>query len=206
MTDRFYPKPARYFAELTAQRPIFQGDIFRGAFGAWWRHPVAVKATLAGRSVPEDPAYPALSDLTSNVLVRGQGYAMLLPQPCEYAEGEKGATHPFRLVAPLLPLARQANVDHALVRAGEVGHTVWVPNWKPGSPQDYYVDLRLAASIDSTFVRRRTRAAALSRVAWLSLADRLSRYFVGVPLDAGAFSLVQGHRHPDATAALAPSR
>ncbi|NQU37690.1 MAG: hypothetical protein HQ526_08880 [Actinobacteria bacterium] len=78
-----------------------------------------------------------------------------------------------------------------------------MPNWKPGSPQDYFVDLRLAASIDSTFVRPRLRVAALSGVAWLSLADRLSRYFVGVPLDAAAFSLRQGHLHPDAAPAAA---
>jgi hypothetical protein len=205
VTERpaFYPKPRRYFAQLTPERPIFQGDIFRGAFGAWWRHPVAARAALAGKPIPDDPAFPTLGDLTANVLVRGQGYAMLLPQPCEYADGEKGATHPFRLVAPLLPLDRHSNVDHALVRAGEVGHTVWVPNWKLGSPQDYFVDLRLAASIDSTFVRPRTRVAALSGVAWLSLADRLSRYFVGVPLDAIAFSLRQGHLHPDAAPATA---
>ncbi len=122
---------------------------------------------------------------------------MILPQPCEYSEGEKGATHPFRLVAPLFPLDRHAGVDHVLVRAGEVGHTIWVPNWTTGSPQDYFVDLRLTTSIDATFIRRGARAAALSKVAWMTLADRLSRYFVGVPLDASAFALVQGHLHPD---------
>ncbi len=197
MTNSFYPKPGRYFAQLTKDRPIFQGDIFRGGFGAWWRHPVALKAILAGEAVPDDPVYPALGELTANVLVRGQGYAMILPQPCEYSEGEKGATHPYRLVAPLFPLDRHAGVDHSLVRSGTLGHTLWVPNWKPGSPADYFVDLRLITSIDSTFIRREVRAAALSRVAWLSLADRLSRYFVGTPLDLGAFSLVQGHLHPD---------
>ncbi len=200
MTDRFYPKAGRYFTQLTPERPIFQGDIFRGMFGAWWRHPVAVKATLAGEAAPEGPSYPTLGELTTNVLVRGQGYGMILPQPCEYSEGEKGATHPFRVVAPMFPLDRHACVDHALVRAGEVGHTVWVPNWKTGSPQDYFVDLRLTTSIDGTFVRRGTRAAALSRVAWMTLADRLSRYFVGIPLDASAFALVQGNLHPDSEA------
>ena len=48
MTERFYPKPGRYFAPLSDDRPLFQGDIIRGVFGAWWRHPESVRATLAG--------------------------------------------------------------------------------------------------------------------------------------------------------------
>lgn len=198
LTDRFYPKPGRYFAALSADRPIFQGDIFRGGFGAWWRHPAAVRSSLAGEVPPTAPDFPAIGELLDNVLLRGRGFGMLLPQPCEYAESEKGATHPFRLVAPLFPLDRTADVDHALVRNGRVGHTVWVPRWSGEGPQDYYADLRLTASLDAVFLQRSTRVAALSRAAWLSLADRLSRYFVGIPLDVGAFSALQGAAHPDA--------
>lgn len=195
---RAYPKSSRYFAALAEDRPLFQGDIFRGGFGAFWRHPAVVRAAMAGIALPTDPDYPSLDALVKSVLVRGEGYAMLLPQPCEYSESEKGATHPFRVVAPLIPLMARAGVDHALVRAGRVGHTVWVPRWAGQGPQDYFVDLRLTASIDAAFLTRGTRVAALSTTAWLALADRLSRYFVGMALDAGAFSLAQGQLHPDA--------
>jgi hypothetical protein len=197
VADRFYPKPARYFATLTNTRPIFQGDIFGGGFGAFWRHPVAVQAQLAGDKLPLNPQFATLTELISHVLVQGTGYVMILPQPCEYSEGGKGDTHPFRLVAPLFPLDRHANVDHNKVRDGLIGHTIWVPRWKRPGPQDFYVDLRLIASIDKTFLRTETRVAALSRAAWLSLSDRLSRYFVGVPLDAQAFSATQGSLYPE---------
>lgn len=194
---RFYPKPGRYFAPLTLDRPIHQGDIFRGAFGAFWRHPESVRAIRAGAAILDDPPCPSSTALLQDVLVRGQGYGMLLPQPCEYSEGEKGATHPFRLVAPLIPLNRNAGVDHALVRAGQVGHTIWVPRWRSSGPQDYYADLRLTASVDAAFISGNSRVAALSRPAWFAMADRLSRYFVGIPLDATAFAVQQAHLHPD---------
>ena len=139
------------------------------------------------------------SRLKRHALVQGQGYGMLLPQPCEFSESEKGATHPFRLVAPLFPLNARAGVDHALVRAGRIGHAVWVPRWGRSGPQDYFADLRFTSSIDATFLTRQTRVAALSRAAWMALADRLSRYFVGVPIDVTAFAVQQGPLHPDAS-------
>jgi hypothetical protein len=171
VTDRFYPKPSRYFARLHPERPIFQGDVFRGGFGALWRR---------------------------HTLVQGHGYAILLPQLYEYAEQEKGSIHPFRLVAPLFPLNARAGVDHDLVRAGRVGHTLWIPRWTDHGPQDYFADLRLTTSLDATFLTRHTRVAALSNVAWLAMVDRLSRYFVGIPLDVNAFAVQQAHLHPDA--------
>lgn len=197
MSERFYPKPSRYFATLSADRPLFQGDIIRGVFGAWWRHPESVRATLAGRPVPSDPRFPALDELRSNVLVRGKGYGMLLPQPCEFSEGEKGATQPFRVVAPLFPLDRNADVDHDRVRKGLVGHTLWVPRWSDSGPQDHYVDLRWTTSVDATFIDRGGRVAALSRASWLAMVDRLSRYYVGIPVDAAAFAVNQAQLHPD---------
>lgn len=198
MTERFYPKQARYFAQLTPERPIFQGDVFRGAFGAFWRHPESVRASLSGEAVSASP-YPGLEELLRHVLVQGKGYGILLPQPCEFSESEKGSTHPFRLVAPLFPLDSRAAVDHALVREGRVGHTLWVPRWAGTGPQDYFADLRLTASVDATFLTRETRVAALSQPAWLAMVDRLSRYFVGIPLDTNAFALQQGGQHPDVT-------
>jgi hypothetical protein len=198
VSDRFYPKPRRYFARITEDRPLFQGDIIRGVFGAWWRHPEAVRSSLAGRPTPPAPRFPSLDELRSNVLVRGKGYGMLLPQPCEFSEDEKGATQPFRIVAPLFPLDRNADVDHDRVRRGLVGHTIWVPRWDDTGPQDHYVDLRWTTSVDATFIDRQNRVAALSRPAWMAMVDRLSRYFVGVPLDAGSFAVTQAALHPDA--------
>lgn len=200
MSERAYPKPARYFGANDIDRPIFQGDVFRGAFGAFWRHPAAVRAQMAAGSAPDVPAYPSVPDLRDHVLLRGRGYGMLLPQPCEYSESEKGAKHPFRLVAPLSPLDNSADVDADRVRGGLVGHTVWVPRWMDCGPQDYYVDLRFTAAVDKLFLTRSTRVAVLSRPAWVALADRLSRYFVGVPLDTTAFALGQGPLHPESPA------
>ena len=197
MTDSFYPKASRYFSRLTEDRPIFQGDIFRGAFGAFWRHPEAVRGVMSGEHLAAPSQYPSLDALRSHVLVQGQGYGILLPQPCEFSEEEKGSTHPFRLVAPLFPLNSRAGVDHEMVRAGRIGHTLWVPRWTTRGPQDYFADLRLTASVDSMFINRQMRVAALSRPAWFAMADRLSRYFVGVPLDVDRFSLQQGSLHPD---------
>ena len=154
---------------------------------------------LAGSTPPASRPFPGLDELRSHVLVRGQGYGILLPQPCEFSEQEKGALHPHRLVAPLFPLNARAGVDHELVRAGRVGHTLWVPRWTGRGPQDYFADLRLTASVDAAFLTRDTRVAALSRAAWLAMADRLSRYFIGIPVDVNAFSLGQGGLHPDST-------
>ncbi len=196
-SDRYYPKPHRYFARMTDDRPLFQGDVIRGAFGAWWRHPEAVRSQLAGQQTPADPRFPTLDELRSQVIVRGKGYGMLMPQPCEFSEDEKGASHPFRLVAPLFPLDRHADVDHDRVRKGLVGHTIWVPRWSEHGPQDFYVDLRWITSVDATFIDRKVRVAALSPAAWTSMADRLSRYFVGIPLDVGAFAMGQASLHPD---------
>lgn len=199
VTDSFYPKAGRYFSRLTDDRPIFQGDIFRGAFGAFWRHPESVRALMSAEPLAASVHYPSLDALRSHVLVQGQGYGILLPQPCEFSEEEKGSKHPFRLVAPLFPLNSRAGVDHDLVRAGRIGHTLWIPRWTTRGPQDYFADLRLAASIDSAFINRQMRVAVLSRAAWFAMADRLSRYFVGVPLDVDTFALQQGSLHPDST-------
>lgn len=100
-------------------------------------------------------------------------------------------------VAPLFPLDRHADVSHKLVRDGSIGHTLWVPRWRTNGPQDFYVDLRWTTSIDAAFTQRHTRVAALSQIAWTAMADRLSRYFVGVPLDVTAFATAQAGLHPD---------
>jgi hypothetical protein len=61
------------------------------------------------------------------------------------------------------------------------------------------VNLRLTASIDAAFITRKSRVAALSAPAWMVLADRLSRYFVGMPIDSAAFAVGQASLHPDSS-------
>ena len=86
-----------------------------------------------------------------------------------------------------------------LVRSGEIGHTLWVPQWKKSGVQDFYLDLRLTTSIDRAFLTRDTRVAALSKGAWVAMVDRLRRYFIGVPVSVGDFAMSQGLLYPDAS-------
>lgn len=197
VSNGFHPQASSYFSPTTLERPIFQGDIFRGAFGAFWPHPAVKNFQLQDQQVPDVLPYPDLAAVNKQVQIRGEGYAMILPQPCEYSEGEKGDTHPYRVVAPVLPLNHQAGLDQNKVRSGEIGHVFWVPNWKAGKIKDYYVDLRWTAAIDKAFVSRQMRVAALSPAAWLSLVDRLSRYFVGIAVATDNFALEQALLHPD---------
>jgi hypothetical protein len=197
VTERFYPKSSKYFAKNSLARPVFQGDIFHGAFGAFWPHPAVNNYYIADEEVPTSLPYPSVDQIRRDAQIRGKGYAMILPQPCDYSEGEKGDTHPFRVVAPLVPLNKHAGLDHDKVRNVEIGHVFWVPTWKNEGPQDYFVDLRWTASIDRAFITREMRVAALSPNAWLALVDSLSRFFIGVPLASEDFALEQAALHPD---------
>ncbi len=197
MTERFYPKPNKYFAKNSLNRSIFQGDIFRGAFGAFWPHPAVNDFYIADEEVPTNLPFPSVDQIRRNAQIRGKGYAMILPQPCDYSEGEKGDTHPFRVVAPLMPIDKHAGLAPDKVRNGEIGHVFWVPTWRSKGPQDYFVDLRWTASIDRAFITREMRVAALSSNAWFALADSLSRFFIGVPLASEDFALEQASFHPD---------
>lgn len=195
--QRAYPRPRHYFASSGLDRPIFQGDIFRGGFGAFWRHPDAVAARMAAKPVPTELHHPRVEQLLANVAIAGHGYCMLLPHPCEYSEEQKGAKHLFRVVAPLIPLNDKAPINPALVRDGSVRHSIFVPGWPNGPKDDYYVDLRYTASIDAAFITRHCRVAALSRVSWVVLLDRLSQYYLGLPLSTRSLPEETLALHPD---------
>ena len=198
MTGSYYPSADHYFASgVDASRPIFQGDIFAGGFGAFWAHPEAVRATRADQPLPVDPAFPITADLLSDVHLTGK-YAILLPHPCDYSEGEKGESHPLRLVAPVAP-ASETKVPVKVLRRGQVGHLLWLPRW-PGlrGEEDWVANLRLATSIDAAFLSRRNRRAALSVGAWVAMNDKVSEFFTGMRLDRQGFVLERADLHPDA--------
>lgn len=163
-------------------------------------HPVARAAELEGlpRPVPEECRFPDESDLRANAKLTGP-FAMLLPHPCDFAEGEKGETHPFRLVAPVEPWSDHRHLSVKLLRRGQVVHAVWVPGWDAESTEeDWLVDLRRMTALDQAFLGRNRRVASLSSAAWLAVVDRVSRFFTGTPINESSFALSHAHLHPDA--------
>lgn len=56
------------------------------------------------------------------------------------------------------------------------------------------------------FLNRETRLAELAQSAWLAMANRLTRYGAGIPLDASAYTLQPGSQHPDANAGVSAVR
>lgn len=198
MTGSFYPPADSYFAAgVSLERPIFQGDVFAGAFGAFWAHPEAVRAHRASRPAPVSPAFPKTADLLADTRIQDP-YALLLPHPCDYSEGEKGGTHPQRLVAPIVP-ASQTRVPVKTIRRGDVGHLLWIPKWDGlRGEEDWAANLRWATSIDASFIPRESRVAALSVSAWVALNDKITDFFTGMRMDRAAFLLERADLHPDA--------
>ena len=97
----WYPSRDAYFAELTEDRPIFQGDIFRGVPTVFVAHPAAREAAFAELPPPspQEAERPMTAeDVAEGVVVRGPR-AMVLPHPCDFSDEEKGAKHSVRLVA-----------------------------------------------------------------------------------------------------------
>jgi hypothetical protein len=196
MRVRVLRDDASYYAQLSSERPLFQGDIFVGAFGAFWRHPEAVlqQRTTGTRPAAGPLAVPGTLALKDAVDLTMTGYVMLLPQPCEFSEEEKGANHPFRVVAPLLPL-KDAGSREGSIASGKLLSSMVLPAWGPAGTR-HYVDLRYTTTIDTAFLGRDNRVAALSWDAWILLADRLSQYFAGVPLDYDLHLSEQGPNYP----------
>ena len=194
----FYPPAAAYYTQnLGAQRPLFQGDLFAGVFGAFWAHPEAVAARRAGSELPTGRLpFPTTTALLADVRLAGT-FGLLLPHPCDFSEGEKGAAHPQRLVAPVFP-ASHSRVAVKQLRAGAVAHLVWLPRWTADRGEDdWYADLRSTASVDAAFLPRANRRAAMSGAAWVAFNDKLTRYFTGIALDRSQFILERSDLHPD---------
>lgn len=167
----WYPEASSYFvAELDDERPIFQGDVFRGVPTAFVDHPESHMRVFAG----EDPPTPAEAErpLTAAKIrevtaVKG-GYTMVLRHPCDFAEAEKGSTHSVRIVARLDRVAAARLARRQVVR-GAVHHAVWVPDWETLRPDDdYCLDLRTTTPVDRAYLNRARRVAALTGPAWLA--------------------------------------
>lgn len=194
----FYPNAEQYFVPtMNASRPIFQGDLFAGVFGAFWAHPVAVAARRALVRSPHEPfPFPSTTDLLNDVYLDGT-HGLLLPHPCDFAEDGKGSTQLQRLVAPVFPASR-TKVPLKQLRSGSVGHLIWLPKWGPViTESDWYADLRLCTSIDAAFLAHGNRLAAMSPGSWLALNDKLTRYFTGIAIDRTRFVIQRSDLHPD---------
>ena len=197
-TPTFYPSAEQYFVRQVSEiRPIFQGDLFAGVFGAFWAHPVAVAARRAGAPAPHTQLqFPKTTDLLNDVYLDGT-YGLLLPHPCDFAEDGKGAVQPQRLIAPVFPASR-TKVPLKQLRSGSVGNLIWIPSWSSViTEQDWYADLRYCTSVDAAFLARGNRLAAMSPGSWLALNDKLTRYFTGIAMDRARFVIQRSDLHPD---------
>ena len=196
----WYPKRDAYFAVLTEDRRIFQGDIFRGVPTVFVAHPAAREAAFAELPPPspQEAERPMTAEqVAEGVVVRGPR-AMVLPHPCDFSDEEKGATHSVRLVARVLRIAETPFAPKQVAR-GQIHHTIWVPDAEESelSDRDWVVDLRTATSVDRAFLNVERRVAALSGPAWMALMRRLVHFYTRYSLPLDALALQEAHQHPD---------
>lgn len=197
---RWYPKRDTFFAALTPQRPIFQGDIFRGVPTVFVGHPAAREALFAGEPLPspQEAERPLTAEaLREGVSVRGPR-AMVLPHPCDYSEEEKGASHSVRLVARVVRIGETPYAPKQVAR-GQVHHTVWVPDPEHDDlgAHDWLVDLRTATAVDRAFLNVDRRVAALSGPAWMAVMRRLVHFYTRTAIPLQHLALQEAHQHPD---------
>ncbi|HEY8775453.1 MAG TPA: hypothetical protein VIM33_03110 [Gaiellaceae bacterium] len=194
----WYPKRESYFADLKLERTIFQGDIFRGVPTAFVGHPAAREAAFAMEPAPtpgqaERPLRP--EEIRDATTIKGS-YSMLLPHPCDFSAGEKGATHSVRQVARLEPIRNRFSWKD--VNGGRVHHAIWVPAWDSDDVNsDWFVDVRSATPVDAAYLNPVRRVAALSGPAWIALMRRLAFFYTRLSVDDRLLVLEQGHQHPD---------
>jgi hypothetical protein len=196
----WYPDRDAYFAAPTPERPIFQGDIFRGVPTVFVAHPAAREAAFAELPPPspQEAERPMTAeDVAEGVVVRGPR-AMVLPHPCDFSEEEKGAKHSVRLVARVLRIAETPFAPKQVAR-GQIHHTVWVPDAEEVelSDRDWVVDLRTATSVDRAFLNVERRVGALSGPAWMALMRRLVQFYTRYSMPLHALALQEAHQHPD---------
>jgi hypothetical protein len=196
----WYPDREAFFARLTLQRPVFQGDIFRGVPTVFVAHPAAREAAFGGLAPPSPQAAErplTAEDVAEGVAVRGPR-AMVLPHPCDFSDEEKGATHSVRLVARVSRIAETPFAPEQVAR-GQIHHTVWVPDADESalSDRDWVVDLRTATSVDRAFLNVERRVAALSGPGWMALMRRLVYFYTRYSMPLEALVLQEAHQHPD---------
>jgi hypothetical protein len=196
----WYPKREKYFADLSLDRIVFQGDIFRGVPTAYLDHPASREAAFAYEPppTPAEAERPLAATDVKDAAVIGGPLAMVLPHPCDFSEEEKGATHSLRVVARLRRISETEFAPRQVQRA-QIHHTVWVPDPERDdlSPDDFFVDLRTTTSVDQAYLNRERRIAALSGVAWIALMRRVAFYCTRFAMDAGPLVLQEAHQHPD---------
>lgn len=198
----FYPPTRKEYFSVgipDVSRPMFQGDIFSGCFGAFWAHPSGKALERDGRPLFSQPLkFPLTRELLDDVHLDGN-FGIILPQPCDYADGEKGDNHPQRLIAPLF----HADKHYAIkkLRRAEFGNQIWIPDWTVDN-KEWYADLWLATTIDRAFLDKRKRVASLSVQGWVSLNHHLMRYFTGLDLDRSFFIENQAAGHPDLSSSV----
>ncbi len=180
-----YPdREAFYLRPLSAERPIFQGDVFRAVPSVRAAHPAVREAEYAASDPPDSrelptPGYGQVRDC----LHLEGGYSILLPNPCEFSEGEKGARHRERILAQVRPIGEVENQKAVRTGRGAL-YTFWMPHWDhPERPElDWYASFRRISTVDAAYLDPRNRVAALSRSAWLVLIQRLCVFFGGASL------------------------
>ncbi len=196
----WYPRREAFFADaLDGGRPVFQGDIFRGVPTAFLSHPTARAAAFAMEPSPSPASAerPLSPEEIREVAVIAGSYTMVLPHPCDFSAGEKGETHTVRQVARLSRIA-DTPLGRKHVEAGRVNHTVWVPAWDSGRPDDdWLVDLRSTTAVDAAYLNPARRVAALGVAAWIAVMRRLAFFYTHKVIDAVGLAAEQGHQHPD---------
>lgn len=193
MPGDWYPERDRYFFARPpeVERPIFQGDIFRAVPTVLVGHPDVAAAVFGDDPLPDEvDRVPRASEIRESLAIAG-GYMMVLPHPCNFFEGEKGAVMRWRTVARLVPAAQLGG--RKLVRSGDAVHTVWVPSWQDTAEEDseWGLDLRTITTVDRAYLHRGRRSAALSYPAWIALIRRLALFFGRIrltPAEAASFA------------------
>lgn len=196
----WYPKREAYFAHLSPDREIFQGDIFRGVPTAFLGHPAAREAAFAMERppTPEEAERPLTAEAVQEATTIFGSYSIILPHPCDFSEEEKGSSHSVRQVARLERI-RDHQFGRKEIEAARVHHTVWVPSWESDDPNDdWFVDLRSTSAVDAAYLNPVRRVAALSPPAWMAMLRRIINFYTRTSIDL-ALLVHEAHQHPDYT-------
>jgi len=199
----WYPRREAFFADaIDVGRPVFQGDIFRGVPTAFLGHPAARAAAFAMERAPSPEAAErslAPEEIRAVAIIAGS-YTMVLPHPCDFSAGEKGETHTVRQVARLTRIA-DTRLARKHIEGGRVNHSVWVPAWDSGRPDDdWLVDLRTSTAVDAAYLNPARRVAAVGVAAWIALMRRLAFFYTHTVVDDVQLAVEQAHQHPDCPA------
>lgn len=194
-----YPDRSSYYIKFTEDRPIFQGDVFRGVPAVRAAHPASLECAFAAASLPpaRELAFPSYEHAKSSLLLDG-GYSILLPNPCESSETEKGASHQERILAQLRPIREVEN--QKVIRTGRGAiYTFWLPHWehRDRPERDMYASFRRISTVDAAYLSPTRRVAVLSRSAWIVLIQRLCAYFGGLSLGLDNIAQQVAHLFPN---------